>query len=120
MGKVEELKSRIECLEYNVLHLRADRAPIAKELSAIDSKISLTGNEIASLREELNLLKKKPRVSDHAVVRFLERKYGFDFENQRDELLDDGVISAINSGASKVKRDGVSLVIKDKTIVTII
>lgn len=57
-------------------------------------------------------------VTDHAVLRFLERAYGLDVASVRAEMLS-GVQVAINFGASVVIAHGVRLVIRDgRTVVT--
>lgn len=61
----------------------------------------------------------KPRISDHAIVRYLERVHGFSFEDTRNELLDRDAVASINLGAGKIKRDGFTMVIVDRCIVTI-
>jgi hypothetical protein len=66
---------------------------------------------LASRRENIT-------ISDHAVIRYLERRHGFDFEAVRDEILTPAVRGAVNAGASGVKVDGGTFKIQDRTITT--
>lgn len=59
------------------------------------------------------------RVSDHAVLRYLERAHGLDVEAVRAHLAGHAV-SAVRLGAIAVRIDGVKLVIEDGVIVTVI
>lgn len=60
-----------------------------------------------------------PRISDHAVIRYLERRHGFDFEAVRAEMLTKAVRVAVEFGASTVV-DGLGgrLIIRNGTVVT--
>lgn len=110
---LDEIKIKIELLDAEAIKLKTEMSPLSRRLC-----------EVADEKKELLLrveeLRKHPRVRDHAVIRYLERKHGFNFETQRSELLDQNTIAAINAGAQKIKRDGVQLIIKDKTVVTVI
>lgn len=59
------------------------------------------------------------RVSDHAVLRFMERSLGLDVEAVRARIL---VICqpAAAVGAKAVKHDGVKFVISDMTVTTVL
>lgn len=59
----------------------------------------------------------RPRVSDHAVLRFLQRKYGFDVEAVR-QKIDAMAGPAIKAGALTLKVDGVSFVLRGGRVVT--
>lgn len=59
-----------------------------------------------------------PKVSDHALVRYLERKHGFDLDKFRDEILTEERIKSIQAGASTIKCDGIKFKIADNVVVT--
>lgn len=58
-----------------------------------------------------------PTVSDHAVLRWLERRYGYDVEGERGKIerLTD---QAVRAGAKMVKVEGVQFVIKNGRVIT--
>jgi len=58
-----------------------------------------------------------PTVSDHALLRWLQRRYGVDVEAERrkiDTLCD----NAIRAGAKTIKVEGVQFVIKNGRVIT--
>lgn len=63
---------------------------------------------------------KRARVSDHALVRFIERVHGIDLDDIRSELLSDVVISGMKAGATKIHLSDCTLIIKGYTIVTVV
>jgi hypothetical protein len=60
-----------------------------------------------------------PSVSDHAVLRYLERAYGLDVAAVRSEMSA-GLPAAIDFGASVVICHGVRLIIRDGCVVTVL
>lgn len=56
-------------------------------------------------------------VTDHAVLRFLERRHGLDVELVREHLAGKAV-NAVRLGAVAVTVDNIKLVIRDATVVT--
>jgi len=61
-----------------------------------------------------------PKVSDHALVRYLERAKNVDIEALRREILTPERESAIRSGARKIKVDNISFIVRDQVVVTTI
>lgn len=63
-------------------------------------------------------------VSDHALLRYLERAKQYDIEAVREEMLTEKVLRAIELskqlGKCRVRVNGVRLVIKDGVIVTVV
>ena len=118
MADISSMKLRVEEIERELALLNIEAKPIREQISAIDRQRGTLTNEMASIRSQLAEISKDPRVSDDAVIRFLERKYGFSFEAVRSELLTPTVVAAMNFGAESVKFHGGRLVIKGKTIVT--
>lgn len=59
-----------------------------------------------------------PIVSDHAVLRFLERCHGLDVEAIRAEMRH-AVETGVRFGASAVICDGVKFVLREETVVTV-
>lgn len=93
--------------------LIAKTKPAQRQISEIDT-------DLTELYVKLSEVKKEPRVSDHAVVRFLERVHNFDFEDQREKLLTPTVLTAMKMGSGKVKCDGYSLILKGNTVITVV
>ncbi len=60
------------------------------------------------------------RVSDHALVRYLERVKGFDMAALRAEILTPGVVAAIEAGARTIKLGDVKFPVNDGVICTVL
>lgn len=57
-------------------------------------------------------------LTDHAVIRYLERRYKFDLEAIRSEILTDAFHNAITFGASSVRANGGRFIIDNGTVIT--
>lgn len=65
------------------------------------------------MREKTN---GRARVSDHAVIRYLERTKGFDFEPVREHIRKAAQL-VLDVGASSITIDGVSFVLNEFDLV---
>ena len=74
------------------------------------------------MSDQFNLPPGKLRkaVTDHALIRWIERVNGFNMDQFRQAIVDQGLYAALKSGATCYTRDGVEYVIKDGRIVTVI
>jgi hypothetical protein len=86
-----------------------NRAPRDKGRSAADTA---PGGHASPGAVTLRAAADAPHISDHAVLRFLERAYGLDVDAVRNEMMI-GVMPAVEFGASIVICHGVRLVIRD-------
>jgi hypothetical protein len=64
-------------------------------------------------------MSRKSMVTDHAVLRYLERVKGFDIAAVRREMLTPGVVAALKAKATAVIIDGVRFQVTDGTIITV-
>lgn len=71
-------------------------------------------------RSKYNGSRACPRVSDHAVLRFLERVRGLDVEAVRAEILTPEIAMAIKAGAVAVTIKGLRFPVKEGCIVTVL
>jgi len=62
--------------------------------------------------------RKPPQVSDHAVLRYLQRVKGLDVDAVREEILTPAVHAAIRAGATRVSVEGVEFVVSDGVVTT--
>lgn len=120
MNALQKLKDERDELEGRINALVTEAAPIRDQLSNLDRQRDRLRNRLSQIRSEIAQLCEKPRISDHAVIRYLERKYGFNFEHIRDEMLTPTVRSAMEAGAEGVKINGGTLKIKGRTVTTFI
>ncbi len=60
-------------------------------------------------------------ITDHALLRFIERVKGIDIEACRAEMQSPALDAAVKAGASYVRRgDGTRLVIRGSSVVTVL
>ena len=62
----------------------------------------------------------EPRVSDHALVRYLDRVLGLPVQDWKASLLTEKAQAAIGAGSCGYTEDGVRYVIENSVIVTVI
>lgn len=62
----------------------------------------------------------EPKVSDHALLRYLERVYKLDIDSLRREILNENVKTAIRAGASAVFIAGCKAPVENGVIKTIL
>lgn len=107
MSLAEEIK--VATLEYTNLN---------RENQKIRSAMKKLQDKIAKLKKKQQ--DNMPSVTDHAILRLAERKYGLNVEKLKEELLCDVVRSAMKAGATRVKHDGMEFVLKDGLVLTVI
>lgn len=109
-----DAKGRSESTEHEIVELEFQRQEITRKISEksdelhnLISYISNPNNRIIS-------------VSDHVIVRYLERKHGMDLNSVRAEILALIPNHVIGMKSFNVKtKDGGKIVVKDSVVVTI-
>jgi hypothetical protein len=104
--------------------IEAIKAELRVRLEAVETKLQKVRSTIGAMEAELSRREAmdsiEPSVSDHAVLRYMERVHGIDVEQLRGLILTETVEKAIRAGASAVRVDGMTYVIKGATIVTVL
>ena len=105
----------------NQLQAEIERSKSAKvEAEGIARDLSL---RLTDLQREINRRLKpapEPRVSDHALFRYMERVYEIDVEAIRKEILTDNCRDALKAGATGYSINGIKFRAKNGTLVTVI
>lgn len=110
-GDQERLKLLTKTL---IPDFKAKVKTIQKELSSMESEaVQLAASLAPKDREEI-------KISDHALIRYLERKHGFDFTQFRDEILTPDRKIMIEAGVKEINAGGIRLKVDGKTIVTVL
>lgn len=115
-----QLEEQLNDLDDRILALGEDAKPVRQQLANIDRQTNVLRREREQVAAKLKEMREKPRVSDHAVVRYLERQFGFSFEDIREKLLTDVVRQAMDAGVESVKAHGGTLKIKGRTVTTFV
>lgn len=100
---------------------RHERRLLDQELvqQMADNKLRLKALDKEAQRREANrALHGEPRISDHAVLRYLERVKGVDVEAARAEMLTDGLKLASRGGARRYSNGKARFVLNNNTVVT--
>lgn len=94
-------------------------------IDELETSVKVGQRNLANAREEMNQItlslidvNDSIKVSDHAILRYLERKYNLDIKGIRKEILTPAIIQAIKAGAKAVKVDGMDFKIKNNIITT--
>ena len=111
-GKVAKLESQLSS------NLGKTSAAKTKMIEA-QWAYNLLLKEQEKIRAELDAATNPSRISDHAVLRYAERIYGFEMEAVRMEIMDK-VSTAIELGASSATVNNVKFKIKDNCVTTVI
>lgn len=95
---------------------------VQQEQQDLKEKERQVQRDIESITRQLNLLKSAPSVTDHAVLRYIQRSRDIDIDAIRREILNNNVENCIeNLGDGKYPiESGIVAVVKDKKIVTIL
>lgn len=110
---IREARSRLSKLQKEIESQRLLVSQGQKTLSALE-------REQKELTVFLNTPSQVIGVSDHALIRYLERKYGFNFQQYRDEILTPDRVSAIQAGAQTITANGIKMKVDKNTIVTVL
>lgn len=113
MNILDSLKNQRNNLIKEQCTLKENIGKLVQKNTEIDLKIK-------DLDVKIKKEKQVPKISDHAVIRFLERKYNIEFEDVRKEIMTNNLREAIESGCTKYKSNGFEYIIKEKTVITIL
>lgn len=104
-----ELEALIKTLEVEMTDLNRLRKQKAATITEAHEAIA-----------NLNRVVPEPKVSDHALIRFIERAKGFNVEGIRIAMLTPAIVDAIRAGANAVYVDGLKFQVRDNVITTVI
>ncbi len=115
-----EISSSLAEIKSAVETIRTEMQERLKEPLQRQEKLSV---ELAGIRLELSERRNRdamtPTVTDHALLRYIERVHGVDIEAIRSAILTPAVVTAIKAGAAAVRSDECRYTIKDMAVVTV-
>lgn len=98
------------------------KAAMATRLGSVEAEAQRIRSRLGQIDTELRRREANdamvPTISDHALLRYIERIHGVDVEAMKAALLTETVVLAIRSGATAVKSPAGTMVIKGSTVVT--
>lgn len=98
--------------------LKADKEMYETILKDINKKIETTEKEVERLNNVYTGLTKYEYLTDHALVRYLERSGAVDVKAIRKNLLNESVALGLINGANKVMIGNFEFIVKNGRIVT--
>ncbi len=114
--KLKQLQSRKARLEIDVAETAKDLKSLRKKHQKAEQQLGSINKEIAQLQDSEII------ISEHAILRYLERSKGFDIETIKNEILNDTTKLAIqNMGSGKYPiGNGLKACVKNNTVVSIV
>ena len=107
--QLAQATAKRDLLQQEVFHTQ-------KEVHTLTTRIKSLNNRIKQLQEQ----DQEPIISEHAILRYLERVKGIDIDALKQEIMDDKTaenIKFLKSG--KIKRAEYDMVIQDNVVVSI-
>lgn len=114
------LKKDVDKVEKNIKKLKQDREMYQDLIKHINKQLSSSEQEAMELKKKYETFSSESFISDHALLRYLERSGVINIKELKNALLTKDVMSAIYMGADKVHSNGYEFRIKNGKIVTII
>jgi len=113
---VKQLKSQLKKVEGEIEAINVNIKNKQKEINQKSNITRSLNDKIKNLNisEELD-------VSDHAIVRYLERVKGVNIDEIKKEILNDNIVRLIETlgGSGKYPNDNFTIVMKDNMVITI-
>lgn len=112
----------LKALQVRLSKAEAD-AKVAKASAADANRAADTAAKVvAQIKEQISQASVEPNVTEHALLRYIERTYGVDLEEIRKAILTPTTVSAIKAlGSGTYPLEGGSkAVVKGMTIVSVV
>lgn len=109
-------------LDLTATELESEVGRLAKEVAALECQLGEIRAHFQSYSAELAKRKRpspEPRLSDHALLRYLERVKGVDVESARREIMTPSIVAAVKAMATSVLVNGARFLVREGVIVTI-
>jgi predicted nuclease with TOPRIM domain len=86
------------------------------------AELDRINNELRHIEFEITKLQshRDPVVSEHALLRYIERRLGLNLDDVRAEILQGRTEQIRKFKTCKIKTDGMTLVVKNQVVVTVI
>jgi len=112
LSTIKEMQEELKRLQKECKEMREIKEAAEKSIRQIGGRISVLQNNLQQAKAKLSSSKTPLVISDHALIRFAERRAGINFEPLREEILNE--LKAVNVNNLKVS----GWVIRDGVVVT--
>jgi len=105
---------KVKTITNDLKQLRNKKKMLSMEQNSLQSNID-------KLQNQLNMEKAEIKVSDHALIRYLERKLSLDLNDIRSEIMSEKLLSYANmvGKTGKFTMGDMKIVMKNGVIVTL-
>jgi len=119
--KIKKLKSKIEEQEYIVSELLEQQKKVTREYSLERNKLQDLENQLQKTLAQTDKKWRELPVTDHAIVRYLERVKGIDIEEIINEITPKEIVNNIDSiiNGRLPHPSGHRLIIANGSVITI-
>jgi hypothetical protein len=114
-GELKEVERRLA----GTLKTSSYRAELLERKELLLLNLREENLRIKKAKQDIRAARRESPVTDHALVRWLERKHGLDTDRLRDAILTDALRQALD--ANRWHDDGeLTYVISDRVVVTVV
>lgn len=113
---LKQLQTRKAKLEAELSRLEVERKEASKACDDVRGKLQ-------SVIRQISEASRNPCVSEHAIIRYMERVLGFDIESIKTAILNPQVLAMIESlgdGEFPINGCGGKAVVKNKVVISIV
>jgi uncharacterized coiled-coil DUF342 family protein len=115
---IEELTFERNALNTQMTKLIEERNKTNEQVQSIADNISKIDRQISNIRKSHK--SNKTGITDHALLRYLERIHGFDTEEVRKKLMTDSLRKCMETyKTGKVTENSITYIFRDNVVVTI-
>jgi len=116
------IEQELKGLQTQLTKVEGEIKALKQEQAALSEKQATASNQRRSLLSRITELKQdgEPIVSEHAILRYIERIMGVDVDRIKTTILSPKIVEYINTFRSGTfPCDGFKVVVKDRCVVTI-
>lgn len=115
---------KIKALNTFSVKLSTEVSELRQEIKLKQKLLSLKQSELNNVKQKLNNLSKdkKVKITEHALLRFIQRAMGFDLELIQSKIVNDDFVKLVqgfNGNGEFPINEGLTCVVKDYKIITI-
>ncbi len=119
MTEIKKLSTLKSKLEGELDALKDEQKLLSRQINDKNNQIENVENQIKKLKKDSNNL----IVSEHALLRYIERVIGIDLDDIANNILTEEVVNqykSLGNGTYSVNGGDFKVVIKDKTVLSIL
>ena len=116
LSEIEDLRSKVETIHGRISDHQREMTALQGEVAQMEA----TRRSLLAEVERRSRPAEDIHITDHALLRYVERVFGIDVDAVRRQILTDGIAKCIELGASTITVNGIQFRVKDRSIVTVI